>query len=116
MFTLNAPSYIPFMTYCENRDLRKELYTAYNTQCTHNNEYNNFANVARLANIRLEIAQLLGYNNYAAYTLKERMAENSDAVYKLLNQLVDAYKPTARKRSRKRYRIWQDKHKDPTSR
>jgi len=97
MFTLNAPSYIPFMTYCENRDLRKELYTAYNTQCTHNNEYNNFANVARLANIRLEIAQLLGYNNYAAYTLKERMAENSDAVYKLLNQLVDAYKPTAEK-------------------
>ena len=97
VFTLNAPSYIPFMTYCENRDLRKELYTAYNTQCTHDNEYNNFENVKRLANIRLEIAQLLGYNNYAAYTLEERMAENSNAVYKLLNQLVDAYKPTAEK-------------------
>lgn len=97
IFTLNAPSYIPFMTYCENRDLRKELYTAFNTQCTHDNEYNNFANVKRLANIRMEIAQLLGYNNYAAYTLKERMAENSDAVYKLLNQLVDAYMPTAKK-------------------
>nr|WP_321436703.1 M3 family metallopeptidase [uncultured Bacteroides sp.] len=97
VFTLNAPSYIPFMTYCENRDLRKELYTAYNTQCTHDNEYNNFENVKKLANIRLEIAQLLGYNNYAAYTLEERMAENSNAVYKLLNQLVDAYKPTAEK-------------------
>lgn len=97
IFTLNAPSYLPFMTYCENRDLRKELYTAYNTQCTHNNEYNNFAIVSRLANIRMEIAQLLGYKNYAAYTLEKRMAENSDAVYKLLSQLVDAYKPTAEK-------------------
>lgn len=100
VFTLNAPSYIPFMTYCENRDLRKELYTAYNTLCTHNNEYNNFAIVSRLANIRMEIAQLLGYKNYAAYTLEKRMAENSDAVYKLLNQLVDAYKPTAEKELR----------------
>jgi len=97
VFTLNAPSYIPFMTYCENRDLRKELYTAYNTQATHENEYNNFAIVTRLANIRLEIAQLLGYKNYAAYTLEKRMAENSDTVYKLLDQLVDAYKPTAEK-------------------
>ena len=97
VFTLNAPSYSPFMTYCEDRNLRKELYTAYNTQCTHDNEFNNFANVKRLANIRLKIAQLLGYNNYATYTLEERMAENSDAVYRLLNQLVDAYKPTAEK-------------------
>lgn len=97
VFTLNAPSYIPFMTYCENRELRKELYTAFSTLCTHDNEYNNFANVKRIANIRQEIAQLLGYKNYAAYTLEKRMAENSDAVYKLLNQLVDAYKPTAEK-------------------
>ena len=85
------------MTYGENRDLRKELYTAYNTQCTHDNEYNNFAIVTKLANTRLEIAQLLGYKNYAAYTLEKRMAEKSDAVYKLLNQLVEAYKPTAKK-------------------
>ena len=97
VFTLNAPSYGPFMTYGENRDLRKELYTAYNTQCTHDNEYNNFAIVTKLANTRLEIAQLLGYKNYAAYTLEKRMAEKSDAVYKLLNQLVEAYKPTAKK-------------------
>jgi peptidyl-dipeptidase Dcp len=97
VFTLDAPSYIPFMTYCENRELRKELYTAYSTLCTHDNEYNNFANVTRIANIRQEIAQLLGYKNYAAYTLEKRMAENSDAVYKLLNQLVDAYRPTAEK-------------------
>ena len=53
--------------------------------------------MTRIANIRQEIAQLLGYKNYAAYTLEKRMAENSDAVYKLLNQLVDAYKPTAEK-------------------
>ncbi len=97
VFTLNAPSYVPFMTYCENRDLRKELYTAYNTRCTHENEYNNFAIVTRITNIRMELAQLLGYKDFAAYTLEKRMAGNSDAVYKLLNQLLDAYKPTAEK-------------------
>lgn len=95
--TLHAPSYIPFMTYADNRDLRKELYMAYNTKCTHDNEYNNLSIVKELANTRMAIAQLLGYSNYAEYTLKERMAENSDAVYKLLNQLLDAYTPTAHK-------------------
>lgn len=95
--TLQAPSYLPFMTYADNRDLRKELYLAYSAKCTHNNEYNNLDIVKELANTRMAIAQLLGYSNYAEYTLKERMAENSDAVYKLLNQLLDAYTPTARK-------------------
>lgn len=97
VFTLHAPSYIPFMTYADNRDLRQQLYMAYNTKCTHDNEYNNLDIVKRIANIHMEIAQLLGYSNYAEYTLKRRMAENSDAVYNLLNQLLDAYTPTARK-------------------
>ena len=97
VFTLHAPSYIPFMTYADNRDLRRELYMAYNTKCTHNNEYNNLEIVKRIVNIHMEIAQLLGYDNYAEYTLKKRMAETSDAVYTLLNQLLDAYTPTARK-------------------
>lgn len=96
MFTLSAPSYVPFMQYSENRDLRKQLYMAYNTKCTHNNEYNNYEIVTKLVNDRMAIAQLLGYDNFAEYTLKERMAENSDAVYKLLNQLLDAYTPTAK--------------------
>ena len=96
-FTLHAPSYVPFMTYSDNRDLRQKLYMAYNTKCTHDNEYNNLEIVKKIANIHMEIAQLLGYDNYAEYTLKERMAETGDAVYKLLNQLLDAYTPTAHK-------------------
>ena len=97
VFTLQAPSYIPFMTYADNRDLRHELYMAYNTKCTHNNEYNNIDIVKKLVNTRMSIAQLLGYENFAQYTLKKRMAEDSDAVYNLLNQLLEAYPPTAKK-------------------
>lgn len=97
IFTLQAPSYIPFMTYAEERDLRHELYMAYNTKCTHDNEFNNLEIVRRIVNIHLEMAQLLGYDNFAAYNLQERMAQNSETVYKLLNQLLDAYTPTARK-------------------
>ncbi|MCI1681775.1 MAG: M3 family metallopeptidase [Bacteroides sp.] len=96
VFTLQAPSYGPFMMYADNRDLRHELYMAYNTRCTHDNETGNLEIVRELANTRMEIAQLLGYRNYAEYTLKERMAQNSNAVYKLLNQLLDAYTPTAK--------------------
>lgn len=97
VFTLQAPSYIPFMTYADSRELRRELYMAYNTKCTHDNEYNNLEIVPKLANLRMCIAQLLGYENYADYTLKERMAETSDAVYKLLNNLLEAYTPAAKK-------------------
>lgn len=97
VFTLQAPSYIPFMTYADDRELRRELYMAYNTKCTHDNEYNNLEIVPKLANLRMCIAQLLGYDDYADYTLKERMAETSDAVYKLLNNLLEAYTPAAKK-------------------
>lgn len=96
IITLSAPSYVPFMTYSEDRNLREELYTAYNTKCTHDNEYNNLPIVTKIVNTRMAIAQLLGYKDYAQYTLKKRMAETSDAVYKLLNQLLDAYTPTAK--------------------
>lgn len=95
VITLQAPSYIPFLTYADNRDLRRELYMAYNTKCTHDNEYNNLEIVKKIANTRMRIAQLLGYENFAQYTLKKRMAENSEAVYNLLNQLLEAYTPTA---------------------
>lgn len=95
VFTLQAPSYIPFMTYADNRELRRQLYMAYNTRCTHNNEYSNIEIVKEIVNTRMEIAQLLGYDNYAQYILQKRMAENSDAVYQLLNKLLDSYTPTA---------------------
>ena len=96
VITLHAPSYVPFMTYASNRELRKELYMAYNTKCTKDNEFNTLEIVKDLVNTRMQIAQLLGYKSYADYTLKERMAENSKNVYKLLDQLLDAYTPTAK--------------------
>lgn len=93
--TLSAPSFGPFMKYSTHRELRKELYTAYHTQCTHDNEYNNFDIVKTLVNLRLQRAQLLGYPTVADYVLNRRMAENSTNVYRLLHQLLEAYKPTA---------------------
>lgn len=96
VFTLQAPSYGPFLTYADSRDLRRELYMAYNTKCTHDNASNNLDIVKKLANVRMEIAQLLGYDNFAEYNLQERMAQNSESVYKLLDQLLEAYTPTAK--------------------
>ena len=97
LVTLHAPSFIPFMKYAENRELRHQLYMAYNTQCTHDNEYNNIEIVKRLVNLRLERAQLLGFKTAADYVLQHRMAENGQNVYELLNQLIDAYTPTAKR-------------------
>jgi len=97
VFTLDFPSYSPFMTYSTQRELRKQLYMARNTVCTHQNSENNLAICQRLINLRREIAQLLGYKTYADYVLRRRMASNSRNVYKLLNDLIDAYKPTALK-------------------
>ena len=97
IFTLQAPSYVPFMKYCDNRELRRKLYMAYNTQCTHDNEQNNLDIVRRLVNLRMQLAQLLGYADFADFVLRKRMAENSQHVYRLLNQLLEAYTPTAQK-------------------
>ena len=97
VFTLDYPSYQPFMTYSTQRELRKEMYMARNTVCTHDNQENNLDICKRLVNLRREIAQLLGFKTYADYVLKHRMASNTRNVYKLLNDLIDAYKPTAMK-------------------
>ena len=97
IFTLQAPSYVPFMKYCSNRGLRKQMYMAYNTQCIHNDEYDNQEIVKQLVNLRMQVAQLLGFTDYADYVLRKRMAESSVNVYKLLNQLLEAYTPTANK-------------------
>ena len=95
VFTLDYPSFSPFMTYSTQRELRKQLYMARNTICTHNNSENNLEICKRLINLRREIAQLLGYKTYADYVLKRRMASNARNVYHLLDNLIDAYKPTA---------------------
>lgn len=97
IFTLQAPSYVPFMKYSDHRELRRKLYLAYNTQCTHDNEQNNLEIVKRLVNLRMQIAQLLGYTDFADYVLRKRMAEDSQHVYHLLDQLLEAYTPAAHK-------------------
>lgn len=93
--TLHAPSFVPFMKYSTHRELRKQLYMAYNTQCTHDNEHNNVEIVKKLVNLRQERAKLLGYTTAADFVLTRRMAENSTNVYHLLDQLLEAYTPTA---------------------
>ena len=97
IFTLDYPSYSPFMTYSTQRKLRKQMYMARNTVCTHDNEQNNLEICKRLVNLRRELAQLLGFETYADYVLRHRMASNTEHVYKLLNDLIEAYKPTAEK-------------------
>ena len=97
VFTLDGPSYQPFMTYCADRELRRQMYMARNTVCINDNAENNLEICKRLVNLRRELAQLLGYKTYADYVLKHRMASNSRSVYKLLYDLIDAYKPTALK-------------------
>ena len=97
VFTLDYPSFSPFMTYSTQRELRHQMYMARNTLCTHENTENNMAICKRLVNLRREVAQLLGFKTYADYVLKNRMAGSVKGVYKLLDQLVDAYKPTAEK-------------------
>ena len=95
--TLEAPSYMPFMKYVKDRDLRKKLYMAYNTQCTHDDGFNNIDIVRKIVNCRLQIAQLLGFPTFADYVLKNRMAENKENIFQLLNELLEAYAPAAKK-------------------
>ncbi|MBR6963615.1 MAG: M3 family metallopeptidase [Prevotella sp.] len=95
VFTLDMPSFSPFMTYSTQRELRRQMYMARNTVCTHDNTENNLQICQRLVNLRREMAQLLGYKTYADYVLKHRMASNVRNVYRLLDQLIEAYKPAA---------------------
>ena len=97
LLNLKATCYVPFMKYADNRDLRRELYMAYTTKCMLGGEFDNIENVRKIANTRLKVANLLGYKSYADYELIDRMAENKDKVYDLLNKLLAAYKPAAEK-------------------
>ena len=87
--TLDAPSYGPFMTYSSQRDLKEQLYKAYNTRAK-GGEFDNMENIRKIANLRLQIANLLGYETYADYVLEDRMAENRSTVTGFLNELCDA--------------------------
>lgn len=97
LFTLHRPSYIPFITFCHNRELRKQMYMAYSTIGAKGNEHDNRETVKNIVNARLQLARLLGYNTYSDYILAERMAQTSDAVFAMLGKLTWSYLPTARK-------------------
>ena len=97
LIDLKATSYLPVLKYADNRDLRRELYMANSGKCMNGGEFDNRENVRQIVNTRLEIAQILGYKNYAEQVLQRRMAENSENVYDLLNKLLDAYRPLADK-------------------
>ncbi|MCH7411598.1 M3 family metallopeptidase [Belliella sp. DSM 111904] len=95
IFTLAFPSYIPFMTYANNRELRKELFIAYNTKSSKGDELDNQEFIKEMLQLKNERAKLLGYENYAAFILEERMAKNSQAVLDFLDNLLQKGKPKA---------------------
>lgn len=95
-FDLYAPSYIPFMSYIKNRNLRKEMYMAYNTRCS-KTQNNNTEICKTIVNLKRELAQILGYKSYAEYVLKNRMAERVENVDAFLDNLKKSYLPFAQK-------------------
>lgn len=95
LFDLTAPSYVPFMQHCKHSHLRKEVYLAKLGIGAKGDEYDNKALIRQIVNGRLEEAQILGYPSFAHYALHKRMAKSPDKVYKLLDELLEAYRPTA---------------------
>ncbi len=95
LITLDYPSYIPFMTYADNRELRKKLAIAFGAKGFHNDELDNQENVLNLAKLRHERANLLGYKTHAHFVLEERMAKTPETVEKFLNELLEKAKPAA---------------------
>ena len=95
VFTLEYPSYSPFMKYCRDRELRREMYMAYSTRGA-SGEYDNRQTVKRITWLRMKMAELLGYGTYADYALEERMAKTSAAVDSFLSGLLGRTLPFAR--------------------
>jgi peptidyl-dipeptidase Dcp len=95
IFTLDIPSYSPFVTYADNRELRKEIAIAYGKKAFQNNDFDNQENVKNIVALRHERAQLLGYASHAHFVLEERMAQNPDKVKSFLNDLLAKAKPAA---------------------
>lgn len=95
LFTLDYPSYIPFMKYADNRELRKQLNEAFGARGFNQNEYNNETIIAEIVSLRLEKAKLLGYNTYAEFVLEERMAKSPTKVFKLWDELLEVALPKA---------------------
>ena len=97
VFTLDYPSYVPFVTYADNRDLRKKMSVAFGARSNRNNDNDNKEIIKKITNLRHQRAQLLGYESHASFKLEDRMAENPDRVYDFLNDLLEKATPAAEK-------------------
>ena len=97
IFTLDFPSYLPFVTYADNRELRKEITIAAGKKAFQNNEFDNQAITLQIAKLRYERANLLGYETHAHFVLEERMAQHPNQVTTFLNDLLAKAKPAAEK-------------------
>jgi peptidyl-dipeptidase Dcp len=95
LITLDYPSYIPFITYADNRELRKKLALAFGSKGFHGDDFDNQDIVLKIATLRYHRAQLLGYASHADYVLEERMAEAPDTVLSFLNEILEKAKPAA---------------------
>ncbi len=96
VFTLQFPSYLPFIKYAENRDLREQLFKAYNSKAFHGNDKDNRENIKKIVDLRMQLANILGYETYADYVLERRMAENRQRVNDFLDELLNASMPFAK--------------------
>jgi len=101
LFTLDYPSYIPFITYADNRDLRKKLSLAAGAKAFKGDALDNQNNVLQIAQLRYERANLLGYKTHAHFVLEERMAETPETVLKFSNDLLEKAKPAAEREYKK---------------
>jgi peptidyl-dipeptidase Dcp len=108
VFTTQKPSMIPFLQYDQNRSLREKLYKGYLTRGNNNNEFDNKTLFSDIINLRIKKAHLLGYPNYAAYVLEERMAKNPENVMTLLNQVWEATLPVAEREVKQMQQIIDD--------
>jgi peptidyl-dipeptidase Dcp len=97
VFTLDFPSYLPFVTYVENRELRKEIAIAAGKKSFQDNEFDNKENVKRIVELRHKRANLLGYKSHSDFVLEERMAQNPEKVLSFLNDLLEKAKPASQK-------------------
>ena len=97
VFTLDYPSYIPFMTYSDNRELREKMAKAFGSRAMKNNEFDNQKLVLDIVNLRYRRARLLGYESHAHFVLEERMAEEPEKVLSFLDKLLLKAKPAAQK-------------------
>lgn len=114
LFNLSMPSYSAFMRFADNRELRKKLYMAYNSKGNKGGENDNNEIVREIVNNRLEIANIMGKENFAQYRLERTMAENQDNVYKLLDNLYDNYYPAAIKEVQELEKYSKEITKDPS--